>query len=179
MERLVYAVAVESALKRGLSGRLTPLIRTRLRELGIDLDVLKPSYPLAIYERGLKMAAALAYPELAEAVAMRRIGCQAIKHYEETTIGRMMVKLCRLLGPHRVLERAKTQFRAVANHLECTTTKVGPCAYDFWINGVGERVPYFEGVVSTMLELSGAKNVLVKETRRQGESVTFRISWSE
>ncbi len=179
MERVVYAVVVESSLLKGVGARLTPELRGKLRQIGIDLDQkLLPTYPLTVYREAVSFVARELFPTLAPAAGIRELGVFAARHYEHTMVGKMMIGAIRLLGPHRMLEKASTQFRAVTNFLECKTTKLGPTRYEMWLSSVGERAPYYEGLVTTMLGFTGAKDVKMRTTARDGEAVTFEITWS-
>jgi uncharacterized protein (TIGR02265 family) len=42
---------------------------------------------------------------------------------------------------------------------------------------VGDRFPYYEGVIFTLLEFAGAKNVRVQVAKREGDAVTLELRW--
>ncbi len=179
-QQLIYAVTIESTFVRGMKGKITPALKQKLREIGIDLDEkLKPAYPLEMYLKGIRLAIDLAYPGIPRDVAMKKIGETAARSFGETALGKLLVTACRLMGPHRVLGKAQTQFRTMSNYLECTTKKLGPTEYEMWLSHAGERWAYFEGVVCTFIEYGGAKHPQMKLIKRDGEAATYRISWTE
>jgi uncharacterized protein (TIGR02265 family) len=176
-QKQVFAVTIESALLRGMKGKLDAPLKQKLRAVDLDLDKLKPAYPLETYVKAMRIAAETGFPGVPRDEAYRRIGSASVRAFEETTVGKLLIAACRLLGPRRVLERAQTQFRSLTNYMRSTAKELGPTHYELWLSEVDERAAYYQGVIQTFLEISGAKNVQTRVARREGDSVTFDITW--
>lgn len=85
--------------------RPTGAFKERLREKGYDLDRRQTSYPLAVFEDCLDVAAAELFPELDRAQAWERLGRLFIGGYFQTLVGRMISATLPFMSPRLFVGR--------------------------------------------------------------------------
>lgn len=126
---VIFSQAIEG-FARTYDAQLTPKLRNEMKELGIDLDRLLPAYPLDVFERVMRHTGAAIYPEMEEAERWRRMGREFIEGWVQTTVGKALQVMARLIGPHRFFARIARTFRAGSNYLDAEATKLGPTEID-------------------------------------------------
>jgi hypothetical protein len=105
-ERLVYASVVEGLLRHGLQGQLTPRLKERLRQIGVDVDrPLLPAYPVPLWFYCLRAIVDEVYPGQPLEPAFRDLGTRMTEGYGRTVLGRALYMLARLQGPRRMVLR--------------------------------------------------------------------------
>ena len=74
-EQVLFSTAVESLYRQALKGRLSEVLKLRLRHAGLDLNrPLLPAYPRKVWVRSLELTAEELYPGLEREEAMERLG---------------------------------------------------------------------------------------------------------
>lgn len=181
-ERLVYEHTFEGLFVRGLSRRISPAVKQRLREAGLDLDgKLQPAYPFETWARCVAIAAEALYPGELEAVAYQRLGARMVEGYRETFTGRLMFRVLQLLGPQRLVARTEQNFRSGNNYTEVRHSDVASNVVELWVNEPGPTRYVVQGAMLETLRaaLPGDEGVRVDVLDFTAESVTFRVSWTE
>jgi uncharacterized protein (TIGR02265 family) len=176
---VVYSDAVEGVFIRGLGPRVTPALKAKLRELGLDLgQKLRPTYPRDAWMRVLRATVEELYPWLPLEEGYRQLGQVAINGIATTMIGRAIASMARLLGPARAVHRLPDGFKSVNNYMEIKLETVEEGRrYRIWLNETYGHPAYMEGCFRAALELAGARNLTVTVVEVAGESATFEISW--
>lgn len=176
-EKLIFDHTIESLL-RTLERPIPPAQIARLDALGIDLSKpLLPAYPLEVYTALIGFIAEVRWPTLPPEEADFEVGRAFIEAYTtQTLLGRALKQVIRVVGPHRTLERMNRTFRTANNYTETRLKQLGPTRYELWFNYV-KRDGYFRGMVQATLALTGVKQVEVTLAARQGDEVTFHITW--
>jgi uncharacterized protein (TIGR02265 family) len=178
-ERLVFSHTVEGLFGRGLTGRVSPGLKEQLRQVGLDLDrPLLPAYPLATWSRSVELAAEMLYPDERREQALFKVGERMVDGYLETTMGRAMFGVLRLLGPQRTLGRMQKNLRSANNYTEVRLTEVSPREADLWMNEPGPLRYFMKGVLLAGLRGAGTPDVRVELRHFDDASVTYRVSWS-
>lgn len=178
-EKLVFEQTIEGLYVRGLGSRLTPPLKAQLRAVGVDVDkTLLPAYDFEVWMRSLEVTAAGLYPSLPTEQAMFHVGESFIEGYKETLLGRAVLGVVRVLGPHRALARARQSFRSGNNYTEATLTPLGPEATELWMNEVGPWPTFTGGIIHAALAASGV-TPKVEPTQHDGHACTFAISWTK
>src|SRR5512145_3020631 len=109
--RLIFSSSFEGMFLRALRDRLTPELKAKLRDEGVDLDKkLAPGYPLDVWMRCVDHAAQALYPSLKFGDAHWKLGEDFVRGYAETTIGHAMFAVLKLLGPMRAVARLERSF---------------------------------------------------------------------
>jgi uncharacterized protein (TIGR02265 family) len=179
-ERLVFPPIVEGLFVRGLTGRVSPLLKEQLRMEGLDLDrPLLPAYTLETWIRCVALTAKALHPEETEAVAWRMLGERMIDGYRDTMMGRALLGVMKLLGPWRMLWKAQHGFRTSNNYTEVRITERGPNEAEVWLNEPGALRYFKQGVMLAMGRAAGAPATTVEVSRFDADSATYRVIWNE
>ncbi len=179
-DRLVYEHTMEGFFVRGLAGRVSPMLRERLRTVGLDLDRrLLPAYPFDTWCSCVRLAAESLHPELPQPEAYRLLGERMVDGFRETLMGRAQFSVLQLLGPQRVLHRAQQSFRSGNNYTEVRVTALGSGRQVVWMNEPGFTRYVVQGALAAGLRASGAADPEVRVEGFTEEDVTFRVSWKD
>ncbi|HEX8701438.1 MAG TPA: DUF2378 family protein [Myxococcaceae bacterium] len=179
-DKLVFDHTVEGLFLRGLNGQVTPRLKEKLRQAGLDLDrPLLPAYPFEVWKRCIGLAAQELFPEASEPEAWRRLGERLVEGYRETVMGSAMFTLLKVLGPRRTLERAQKNFRSGNNYTEVRFTDVSPTVVDVWMNDTDLVSHFTRGAMQAGMRTSGAPELQVNILHSDGQGTTYRVSWRE
>jgi uncharacterized protein (TIGR02265 family) len=166
-EKLVFEHTLEGLFVRGLVGRVTPTLRERLKEVGVDLErKLQPAYGFNTWCSAVRVAARELHPDVPDDVG-----------YRETVLGRAAIGVIQLLGPRRGVGRARQMFRSGNNYTETRLEDVSPTEVDLWMNEAG-RIRYFtRGALLAGLRAVGARQPEVQVRDYNDDHVTYRLTW--
>lgn len=159
---VVLDAAFEGLYVRGLGPRVTPMLKEKMRTVGIDLDQMKPRYPREIWVRGLDVAARELYPRLPLAEAYRQLGDVAVSGIGNTLIGKAIVSMAKMLGPRRAMYRLNQAFGSLNNFMTVAVTEHGPTHFTLVINDAYDRPTYIMGALCAAMTMSGAKEIVMK-----------------
>lgn len=175
-EQMTFAHTIESGL-RSLGGLLTPALRGKLREKGIDPDKpLLPAYPRATWEAALGVIAEELHPGVSHDEAHRLVGKRISQGYNETTIGRAVAQSLRVRGPEHALKRMRQTLRSGNNYAETQLTQTGENAFELWVNETNGSPGYIQGVLETVMENTGAR-AEIRVLSFDGHAATYSIRW--
>jgi uncharacterized protein (TIGR02265 family) len=176
-EKLIFDNAVDG-LFRALSGRMTPALIDRLRDVGLDLKgKRKPGYTLEEWRAILRVTREELFPGLAAAIGYRRLGELFIDGYMQTVLGSAVAGLLRLLGPKRTLVRATQNFRSANNYTETKLTELGPNHFELWMNEV-DNPDFTMGIILRGIVVAGGKDGSVRVISHDAQSCVFDVTWN-
>ncbi|AKQ69539.1 hypothetical protein A176_006451 [Myxococcus hansupus] len=179
-QRLVYVQVVEGLLEHGLRGRVSPRLKHRLRQAGIDLDrPLLPAYPVPLWMQCLNVIVEESFPGLSREDAFRQLAERHIEGYGRTLVGRAVYGVMRLLGPRRLVQRLPQTLRATDNYTEVELLEQGPTTFTMRMNSVLDAPGYAESLFESLLRLGGAEAPRVSRTHVAADSTTYLITWTE
>ena len=179
-ERLVYASVVEGLLRHGLHGRLTPHLKERLRQIGVDVDrPLLPAYPVPLWFYCLRAIIEELYPGRDAEAAFRDLGARMTAGYGRTLVGRALYMLARLQGPRRMVLRLPHMLGSGDNYTRAEVVERGPCHFEMRMNSALEAPGYAEGIIEALLQLAGAQAPQVRVVEKGGGSTRYDIRWGE
>lgn len=183
-QRLVYVQVVEGLLQHGLQGRLSPRLKQRLRQVGVDVDrPLLPAYPVPVWTRCLSVIAEETYPGVPREEAFRKLAEAHAQGYGRTVIGRAVYSIMRLLGPRRLVQRMPQTLRSTDNYTEVELVERGPTTYEMKLNSVAlaELPGYVESLFESLLRVGGAESPKVTRIHVDPEapSSTYQLTWVE
>ncbi|WP_426756626.1 DUF2378 family protein [Myxococcus sp. Y35] len=179
-QRLVYVQVVEGLLEHGLRGRVSPRLKHRLRQAGIDLDrPLLPAYPVPLWERCLAVIIEETFPGVPREEAFRQLAERHVEGYGRTMVGRAVYGVLRLLGPRRLVQRLPQTLRATDNYTEVELTELGPTSYAMKMNSRLDAPGYAETLFECFLRLGGANSPRVTRAGEDAESTTYLLTWNE
>jgi uncharacterized protein (TIGR02265 family) len=117
------------------------------------------------------------HPALALEDGVAALGRGFLDGFGETMIGRAMLAMLRIIGPHNSLKRLTQEFRTGNNYSETRLVQRAERSYELWVNEL--RMPgWYVGVVSRGLELAGARGSTVQLQSRDSVGGTFRVEWT-
>ena len=175
---VVYDVAIEGLYVKGLGNRLTPALKAKLKGLGLDLDArLRPTYSRDLWARGLELTVDELYAGVPREEGFRRLGHVVLEGTAKTLIGKTILSMAKLMGPRRAIPRLPGAFSSLNNFVLCRPTELSPNEYELWLSDCYNHPSYMKGGLEAALTATGAKELVVEQTAREGESVTFRVRW--
>lgn len=177
-EPVVYDVSIEGLYVKGLAGRLTPSLKSKLKTLGIDLDQkLRPTYSREVWARGLELTVDELFAGLPREEAFRKLGHAVLEGTANTLIGKTILTMAKLIGPRRAIARLPQAFESMNNFVVCRQTERSPNEHELWLSDCYNHPSYMQGGVEAALTATGAKDLVVEQLARENESVTFRVRW--
>lgn len=178
--KLVFDQTLEGLFIRGLSGRVTPGLKSQFRTAGVDLDrKLLPAYPFSTWCWCVAVAARELYARETPEVAYRLLGEQMVDGYRTTVWGRSLFSVLQLLGPRRVIGRAQQSFRSGNNYTEIRSRELSPLCLELWVNEEGLTRHLMQGALLAGLRGSGARGPRVELKSFTQQDVTFHVQWEE
>jgi len=179
-EKLVFDQTLEGLFIRGLSGQVTPGLKSQLRGIGVDLDRrLLPVYPFSVWCACVRVAAQELYGRLAPEAAYHQLGERMVDGYQRTVWGRAQFNMLKLVGPRRVIGRAQQSFRSGNNYTLIRIQEVGPLCLELHVNEEGPTRHLMQGAMLAGLRGSGAREPRVELKDFTEQDVTFHVTWEE
>ncbi len=181
-QRLVYVQVVEGLLQHGLHGKVSPRLKQRLRQAGIDLDrPLMPAYPVPLWMHCLSVIIEETYPGVPREQAFRQLAETHVQGYGRTVIGRAVYGVMRLLGPRRLVQRLPQTLRATDNYTEVELLERGPTTYEMRMNSALDTPGYVEALFEAMMRVGGAESPKVTQTHWSPDvpTSTYLLTWAE
>jgi uncharacterized protein (TIGR02265 family) len=181
-QRLVYVQVVEGLLQHGLQGKVSPRLKQRLRQVGVDLDrPLLPAYPVPLWFHCLSIIVEETYPGVPREQGFRQLAETHVQGYGRTVIGRAVYGVMRLLGPRRVVQRLPQTLRATDNYTVVELVERGPTAYEMRMNSAPDTPGYVEALFEAMMRVGGADSPKVTRTHVDPAepSSTYLLTWAD
>ncbi|HVG61601.1 MAG TPA: DUF2378 family protein [Hyalangium sp.] len=179
-EKMVFDQTLEGLFVRGLEGRVTPTLRTYLKEVGVDLDrKLLPAYPFETWCSCVRVVARELYSGTPEEQAYHALGERMVDGYRGTMMGRALFSVLQLLGPRRVLDRVQQSFRSGNNYTEVRIYERGPHQLEMWMNEAGPTRYLVQGAILAGMRGCGVPDARVRVLSFTAEDVTFEVVWRE
>jgi uncharacterized protein (TIGR02265 family) len=174
---LVFDQTLEALFVRGLRGRIAQPLQLRLQSAGLDLSKqLLPAYPFHTWIESLRITAEELYPQESLDRAQFLLGQTFIDGYDETLMGKAILRMIRILGPRRTLLRATHNFRSGNNYTETTLTEISPQEVRLWMNEVGPYPAFTAGIIHAALRASGVHAGVTFEGH-DGHACAFLCVW--
>lgn len=118
VEKLVFSSTADGLI-RALGPDLTPALKAKLRDAGLDVDAkFPPAWPFEKMTSWLRLIAAEVFPGVPEDEALRRVGRRFIEGWSGTLLGSATAQLLKVMGPRRSVERIGRAFRTSDNFTE-------------------------------------------------------------
>ncbi|WNG35676.1 DUF2378 family protein [Archangium minus] len=121
-EPVIFSQVVEALFKHAIKERLDESTRRRLKTIGIDLDhPFLVAYSIPTWFAALRVCAEVLYPDLPSEQARYRIGRLVVDGYGQTTMGKAVFAMLRMLGWERSLTRISRGLQSGTNFLSART----------------------------------------------------------
>lgn len=179
-EPLVFDTSIEALYVRALGPRVTPALKHDLRALGLDLDKkLPPALPREAWYRGIDVTARHVFPALALDDAHREMGRLLISGMSDTTFGKALAPVVKLLGVRRVLGRVPHNIKTANTFATATLVDEGPGVLRLEVNDVGSAPGLMRGSLEGLMRWAGASSADVEVAQSAPPAASYRLRWSE
>lgn len=179
-EKLVFESAVEGLFRKGVAEQISPALARELKALGLDLSrKLPPAVPRDLWYAALEATARHLYPAVSRAEGLRALGRVMMQGLEQTTFGRGMAPVVRMLGPRRILKRVPSNLKSSNNFSSGVLTELSPTSMQLDVDDNGTAPEVFQGSLERILLWAGAKSVEVTIDAWTPPAARFTIRWTE
>ncbi|WP_158501766.1 DUF2378 family protein [Vitiosangium sp. GDMCC 1.1324] len=122
-EPVIFSQVVEALFKHAIKReRFDESTRKRLKTIGIDLDQpFLVAYSIPTWFAAINVCAEVLHPDLPSEQARYRLGRQLVDGYGQTTMGRAVFAMLRMLGWERSLTRISRGLQSGTNYLAART----------------------------------------------------------
>lgn len=167
-EPVIFSQVVEALFTHALQGRLDADARKRLKLIGIDLDQpLLVAYSVPTWFAAIRVSAEILYPGKPSEETRYRLGRRLAESYGQTTMGRTVLGMLRMLGWKRSLTRISRGLQSGTNYLSADTRflpggelevsfEVLPAFHAAFSSQPGIDPHFMNGTMDMMMELVGA-----------------------
>ncbi|MBN8231783.1 DUF2378 family protein [Corallococcus macrosporus] len=177
-EQVVYRHTIEG-LFRSIGSRLTPQLKDKLKQAGLDLGAPIPrSTPRLVFAEALRITAQHLHPDVDTDEGFRRLGVGLIQGVEQTLLGRALVAMWPIFGPERVVIRIQESFATVNNYLKTELVTQGPAHHVLRVSECNGNPGYLRGIIEAGLTKAGARNLSVEPFDFDGHACSYRIRWT-
>jgi uncharacterized protein (TIGR02265 family) len=177
VEEIVYRHTIEG-LYRSIGDRLTPDLRAKLGEVGLDLDAQgQRNTSRQVFADALRVTVEHLYPEIEPDEGFRRLGLGIIQGLEQTVLGKALVSMWPIFGPERVVIRIQESFSTVNNYMKSELLTQAPAHHIIRVNECNGNPGYLRGIIEGGLAKAGARNLRVEPFDFDGHACSYRIRW--
>ncbi|HYV43478.1 MAG TPA: DUF2378 family protein [Myxococcaceae bacterium] len=178
-EPVIFDSAVDALFLRGLGNLVTPKLKSRLCELGLDLDrPPRPSYPRATWVRILAATVAELFSGDLPEDGYRRLGEQSIEGMSRTPIGLASIAMSKLLGPRRSLLQFHKAWPSVNNFITMKVDELAPNHFHVFLNDAYGHPAYMQGVIQSAMKMAGAKDPQALIMEATARDVRLDVRWA-
>lgn len=157
-------------------GELTPELKVKLVELGVNPDKLLPAYNVAVYVKLIDFIGEQRFPTLEGHERDRALGQEFIRGFGRTLMGKATMAMGSVLGARRATMRLTRTMRTVNNYSAAEAIPLSANSVQVWCHPV-LRPWYYVGVFEQAgWELHGP-SYKVELQRFEQERADFLISW--
>lgn len=107
------------------------------------------------------------------------LGRRAVEGLNTNFLGRAVLLAAKAVGLRRVILRIDRTFRNSNNYMRVETRALSPTSAEFVFNTVNDMPTYFEGVLTAVVEVFGARDGQGQREVLDGECHRFVLSWSQ
>ena len=177
-EKLVFEQTIDGLFRRGLKGQVTPRLKRRLADAGLDLDKkLLPAYPFADWCTFVSLASEELHGPGNVQVGYRLLGERVVDGFKESMLGTALFSVIKVLGPRRALMRVRQNFRSGNNYTEGEVFELTPTSYEVWMNEIGDIRYLTSGVLLAGVRALGAPQASVEVKTFDDAGVTYCVFW--
>jgi uncharacterized protein (TIGR02265 family) len=177
MSRQVGGKVVAGLYGRALTKWVTPELKERLKENGIEYGTWAARYSYEEWLGALRTTSAAMFPELLEPAALRSLGHRVVQGLREGGVLKgAYLTMAKFAGPKRVLKQLDGQKIDGVEFLEPKVVERSNKAVDVELAEVSS-LAFLAGALEAALEALGVRDGRV-DTSIRGELGVLSISWS-
>ncbi len=178
-DRLIYSEVIEGLIQNGLGGHVPARLRERLGDLGLDVDRPPSTFPVVTWLKCLRVIVEELFPGVPMEEAFRRLARQHVDGYGRTLMGRATVRVMRLLGPRRMVNRLPSMLSATDNYTAGTVEERGPREFVLSLNSNLQPAAYAEALFEALLSACGAVEPRVTRQENHEDRSSYLLTWSD
>jgi len=168
-DKLFFGHSVSGLFQKALGARVTPELRTRLRDTGIDLDKpLLPAYPAPVFVRCVELAGDALFPNQPRTEQLYEMGRITVQGFAQIELGSAMFDHLKVMTPERSMQRLERSLRAAMNLISVTFHPKSPTEFELQLNDVVGIPDFFRGLVEGGSSAAG-RTSSVTVSRLEGE----------
>ncbi len=179
IERLWFSTVIEAVFLKGLGDRITPALKANIKKAGIDLDKLKPAYPVEEVLAACRLVMPVLFPGKSEEEALHELGIISMRGYTETLLGKALIGIMKVIGVRRSLLRMHTSMRSGNNYLETFSTVIASNCIELRFSDVSGMAPFYQGIIEQGGQMAHAKNLRVTSVVTTPPGHAFKVEWDE
>jgi uncharacterized protein (TIGR02265 family) len=141
-------------------------LKAGLRELGIDLEHLEPSYAVATMRLAMDLIRAEICPERDAAAGFRELGRRFVLGFKQTPVGWIFTAMAPLFGPDLTMQTLPRYLSSVRDNFPLSVIAEGDRRYRFISHDVAQYPEFIAGCVELVLETCGVPSYEVLCLRR-------------
>lgn len=177
-QRVMFKGPIEALYLRALREQMNPTLKDRLREAGLDLDrPLLPAYPYDSFRAAFTATLVHLYGPHPSIEHQREFGSNWTLSFFQTFIGTAVLGLLKLIGPRRAMLRSAQNYKNVNNYSDAKVIELAPGHFELWLADGGDWPEVTAGSLQCSVELAGAKNVVTRVVRKEGEHTVYETKW--
>lgn len=119
------------------------------------------------------------FPGVPMEEAFRRLARQHVDGYGRTLMGRATVRVMRLLGPRRMVNRLPSMLSATDNYTAGTVEERGPREFVLSLNSNLQPAAYAEALFEALLSACGAVEPRVTRQENHEDRSSYLLTWSD
>jgi uncharacterized protein (TIGR02265 family) len=175
-QRVVFGQSVEALWKSCGPNPPQEVVRA-FTDSGIDVRKrFVVAYPAEQYATLMAKLAEARFPQAGPDERYLLLGRAFMEGYQQTMMGRALLKLLAVLGPRRVLHQTTRSFRSANNYSRAEVTELGPRHFRMVVHPV-HHPGWHVGLVTAGLEIAGGKNVRMQLASLERDEASFDITW--
>ena len=179
VDKLWFSQSIEGLFVRGVGDQMTPALRAKLLELGLDVKNLQPAYDDAVVTRAIRLVGSTLFADKPETEALRATGRLFMKGFAQTLMGKALVQFMKVIGPRRSLQRMERNFRTGGNYIESRFESLGEGKAHVWFNDVSGIPDFYAGIIQRGGEFAGAEAMTITFAPVTKAECTFVVDWKE
>jgi uncharacterized protein (TIGR02265 family) len=177
-ERVVFGPAIEGFFIRGLGRHLTPELKAKLLAEGLNLDLkVMPAVPAEVWARGVDLASRHLFPAQPPSQRHATMGRMGFDGFINTTMGRALLGMMRIIGPKRSLFRLTRSFRSANNFVEATIEELSPTDFRIALTDVSGMPTFWSETLRYAAELVGAVDPVIEPIGPVGPGFKYMLRW--
>lgn len=176
---MMFGHAVNALLSHGLPKPLPESCLHRMRQLGVDPELIQPAYPIDVWVALLEILREELFSDRDATEGYRELGRRMVDSFVQGPMGRAVVGSVRLAGPDRMLRSLRWVLRSASNFMETSIEALAPCHFVVTLNTRVADPGYNEGVLEAMLRQAGARGIVVAPGRwLEDGRLAIEVRWT-
>lgn len=175
----VSGTVVDGLFQHALARKLTPSLRRRLADAGLDTEERSPDQvEHARFATWLRTTVESLFPGTSESEAYRQLGRDLVRGFSMTLWGSAIIAVSRMIGPRRTLERMARNADIIATRYRARFDAQTENSFRFWISEGELPETFLAGVIAETATLAGAQDVSAEPVETLDGGWVYEVRWA-